>query len=281
MTKLLAAVFTITVLVAAPAGVSADGYLAYVSVYPDEAASTCEFSGGSTIQTAYVIVTNSIPLQQITFQTPVPDCVGAFVLETSPFVTTGNSQDGVTVDLGGCETSPLTVLTVYYSGENPGLCCYWPAHGVGGDWIDLEIVDCDGVTRFGRSAVGQNYDTPGCCEEFDVLAPYQPSPPDGATDVPLDVTLTWVLPDNRCFPWIQLDDTPPPGSNPPAEDSGYLTNYTPAQPLEPNTTYYWRIQLQCSYDRGSWSDVWTFTTGDVTVPTESVTWGGIKALYEL
>ena len=49
--------------------------------------------------------------------------------------------------------------------------------------------------------------------------------------------------------------------------------------LQPNTTYYWAVQLSSGLETGVRSPVWTFTTGAGTVPVRSTTWGAVKALY--
>ena len=263
---------------------AADGALAFVGVYPDETIATCQHSGGaSTVSVAYVILTNSIPLQEISFSAPIPDCLGgsgAFVFETSTFATTGNSQTGITIDLGECTTSPVTLLTIYYSGASAE-CCPWVVlpHG-GAPWpMEFEFIDCDGGVRPGASAVNGPLYTGECCRTFDVLAPYEPYPADGATGVSTEVDLEWLLPDLRCGEWIYFDVIPAPWEIVPNDDFDYYTTYDPGT-LQPNTTYYWKVYMQCDMDTGARSPLWSFTTGDGPVAVESSTWGRVKALYE-
>jgi len=258
--------------------------LGYLGVYPDESATVCEHVGGtSPISVAHVVLTNSIPVRELTFTAPVPGCLGgpgAFVFELSPFATTGNSQTGITIDLGDCITdTPVTVLTIYYIGGPVASCCYWTVGtDLGPGAFTYEFVGCDGNTREGGSTV--NTRIYQCCESFDVLDAYQPYPPDGATGMPTNVEMSWLLPDQRCEEWIYITTQPYPPTGPRPGTYDYFTTYTPSPELQPNTTYYWAIGLQCSYDIGAVSPLWTFTTGDGPVATEVTTWGRIKALYE-
>lgn len=279
-----AAVLILAALVSLMAPGAAAQTLGYLGVYPDETMVVCEHTGGGDpISVAHVILTNSIPVRELTFTAPVPDCLGgpgAFVFELSPFPTEGNSQTGITIDLGGCVTdTPVTVLTIYYLGGPASSCCYWTVGSwPGPDAYSYEFVDCDGVTRLGASAVNSRIYT--CCESYDVLSPYEPSPPDGATGVSTEVVLEWLLPDLRCGEWIDLATHPPYPGPRPSDNFDYFTSYQPPEPLEANTTYYWQVRLQCDLDTGTLSPVWTFTTGDGPVTTEATTWGRIKALYE-
>lgn len=280
MRSLCAPALIAVALLATPADLPALSTHAYVGVFQDEAASHCEFT--QLQSTAYVVVTNAIPMTSITFQAGIPPGIGTYIYESSSFSTTGNSQTGVTVNLGGCTASPVTLMSILYTGGPlPPDCVYWPAHGVGGDqWSQFTFVDCDGVTRGGQTAVFQNSETQACCETAEgYLAPYHPWPPDGATDVPRDLTMTWELPDERGYVWLQLGTEPPPPLSAPPGDYGYWDSYTPPEPLEPNTTYYWVVSLLQDYYHGVRSDTWSFTTGETTVPVEVTTWGSVKALY--
>jgi hypothetical protein len=109
-----------------------------------------------------------------------------------------------------------------------------------------------------------------------------PSPPDGATNVP--VSFIW--------PGYEIDDAHlcnPPlchddmyrlyfGADPdPPLVWTYMKPYPSLGPLEAGTTYYWRITVvNCGFYVDS--PVWSFTTENAT-PAESRTWGAVKALY--
>lgn len=247
---------------------------AYLGVYPDEAMTSCEHAGGGPT-VAYVILTNAIGVKEITFRAPVPDCLGgsnAFIYSGSAFPFTGDSQTGVTVDLGECTSSyPVTVLIIYYDGQRTCStdCGGWPV-------IDVTFVDCSGVARSGGSKTGCDYT--GACEGADVLGPYGPYPADGANGVPTNVTLRWTLPQEACEELFFLDTQWMDNSF--YWPGGYFTTWEPAQELEPNTTYVWRPRLACTYDDFySWPPLWTFTTGEGPVAAKPSTWGRVKALY--
>ncbi|HEX6791908.1 MAG TPA: hypothetical protein VF247_11410, partial [Candidatus Krumholzibacteria bacterium] len=68
------------------------------------------------------------------------------------------------------------------------------------------------------------------------------------------------------------------GTSPDPPELGYGTvSPSPIGPLQPETTYYWRILARRFCLSGA-SPVWSFTTGK-GVATKQSTWGGIKALY--
>lgn len=89
-----------------------------------------------------------------------------------------------------------------------------------------------------------------------------PSPADGAIDVPIDVTLSWTAGLCAKFHTVHFGTNPAPG---PAENKGTqprdVTSYDPGS-LEWDTTYYWRIDGANNMDPCSpWNgDIWSFTT---------------------
>lgn len=111
------------------------------------------------------------------------------------------------------------------------------------------------------------------------VAPHDPLPPDGATNVPRDVVLRWNwIPPQDCTPTayhhsMGLATTP----NPPPDTFANVDACNP-QPrswcyrpglLEANTKYYWR---------GAGGSEWTFTTGEQTAITKN-TWSRVKQLF--
>lgn len=255
-----------------------DETLGYLAVYQDEAAGSCEFTPSGPGY-AYVVLNHSLPAQQLTFTAPRPSFIGGILFETSAFATTGDSQTGITVDLGLCMSPPVTVLSIYHlgAGSIEG-CATWP---VGEEFAyEYEFVDCNGETRQGRSAVYAGPTIEGfCCPGDLVLTPYDPYPPDGATGVPTNVILSWTLPDQVGGEWVYFTDEPyPPGIWCSIRDD-YFTTWEP-EGLQPNTTYYWMVGLEWnSCYSGVRSDFWSFTTGEGPVATRPATWGRVKALY--
>lgn len=114
-----------------------------------------------------------------------------------------------------------------------------------------------------------------------VDAPSNPSPADGATDVPLNATLTCELHEaeyfSACVPlgyeWAAVDF----GTTPDPPPAGVLP-YAP-RGLVPGTTYHWRVNHKYFAAAVVSSPVWSFTTTTTPNPTEASTWGRIKAFY--
>jgi hypothetical protein len=111
-------------------------------------------------------------------------------------------------------------------------------------------------------------------------APTNPLPADGATGVPLNVTLQWYVPPiqiETCEPgtiWenIYFGTVPdPPYVNSDLGDRRYVV----PQALLPNTRYYWRVTAGPNS-----SPVWSFTTAtDVNVAVRPSTWTQVRNLY--
>lgn len=274
----IAAVAAAILLGQAEPGLSSEA-VGYLGVYQDETAGSCEFTPAGASY-AYVVLTHSIPARELTFTAPKPPFIGMILFESSSFSTTGDTQTGITIDLGTCLAPPVTVMTIYHLGVgSTGDCPTWPVGEEVYDPYTYEFVDCDGVTRQGKSAVRPWMQ--GCCYPDNILTPYGPYPPDGATGVPTNVTMSWLLPELIGTEWIYISDEPyPPGIWCSIRDD-YFTAYEPDF-LLPNTTYYWMVGLNTSGDcyEGVRSDFWSFTTGDGPVATEVTTWGRIKAMYE-
>lgn len=99
--------------------------------------------------------------------------------------------------------------------------------------------------------------------------PSNPSPSDGATNVPIDTDLSWSCsdPDGDALKYdIYFGDTNPP----PLVKSDYTsTTYDPGI-LEYNTKYYWKIVAKDGYAETE-GDVWSFTTASPpdTIPPET------------
>jgi hypothetical protein len=276
---LIAAVVAALVAGAGPA--RSDEAVGYLAVYPDETAGSCEFVPNATSM-AYVVLTHSIPVQELTFTAPKPSFIGTIIYESSPFATTGDSQTGITVDLGMCMSAPVTVLSIYHLGVgSTSGCATWPVgENPGFGDFTFDLVDCDGVTRQGHSAVLASPTTEGVCCPTDLwLTPYDPYPANGATDVPTNVILSWTLPEEAGGEWVWFTDQPYYPGYWCSTREDYFTTYDPGE-LQPHTTYYWQIGLEWnSCYSGVSGGRWSFTTGDGPVTTEETTWGRIKALY--
>ncbi|MBN1354764.1 hypothetical protein JXA40_00685 [bacterium] len=98
----------------------------------------------------------------------------------------------------------------------------------------------------------------------DNLPPYEPSgpnPPDGATNVALDVTLQWTGGDPNSEDTVSYDIYFGTDSNPPLVATDHPTNtYTPSTQLDPDTLYYWKIVSRDNWGAETEGPVWSFTT---------------------
>lgn len=153
----------------------------------------------------------------------------------------------------------------------------------------IELTDCDGYAMTGADHIGSYIDP---CELRYLIAGYRPFPADGATDVPLNVTPSWMGPGNlvwladhpitsyldtdlMCWPDNWLSD-----------ENGAVPAASCNQPLSlaPNTTYYWVIgnanPNACEdCEVLAVSKMYSFTTADGPLLTEPSTWGYVKSLY--
>lgn len=187
--------------------------------------------------------------------------------DTPGYTTTGSASTGVTVSFDGCKTGTFLVGTLHYLVTSSLQCgLFWVRSGLSSPGVETAL--CGG----GTSSVG------GQESYFSTHENYYANryPADGATGVPLDVSLTWDLwycyAPGDCFEdcWYVAFGTDPDN----------LTHYPIGSPfapgpLEPNTTYYWYIQ----WYPVSGSPTWSFTTADDIVATERTTWGVVKSRY--
>jgi len=189
-------------------------------------------------------------------------------------------------------SSPVTIFSppngefdLTFPGAAPVLVCVVPpgpavtlsvvpatGHGA------IEVTDRDG---YDMSAVWE-----GCI--YQLLGPYRPNPPDGATDVPTNQLLSYVGDAN----YVALSTNPNMDIWDPANViicNNIETGTTgppcslPLNPgsLAPHTTYYWQAAYYCACGQvyAGYSEVFSFTTGDGPLAVDSTTWGRVKALY--
>jgi len=91
--------------------------------------------------------------------------------------------------------------------------------------------------------------------------PSNPSPPDGATNVPIDTSLSWSCsdPDGDALKYdIYLGTSVPP---PLVMSDHTSTTYDPI--LEYNTTYYWKVVAKDNHGGKAESPIWSFTTEEI------------------
>jgi len=98
--------------------------------------------------------------------------------------------------------------------------------------------------------------------------PESPYPPDGATDIPINVTLSWTCTDPDGDPLrfdIYFGTSYPPEIKVKEDHVGL--NF-PLEQLEYNTEYFWRIDAKDDHKHITEGDDWSFTTGDNSAPNK-------------
>lgn len=239
---------------------------------------TQQSSGGCTvivppsIATVEVWVDPTVPLTRARFSLQDPP-FGAIFAEDYEYPHTGDRATGVELDLGGCVTESAVKLATYTVAltDLTGQCVPWKVDD------SPEVVDCDGVDRPASGRYHEFSGADGCCNDPACgLPPSNVFPPDGATNVHIDVELSWQV-ENDLTDNMQLAI----GTDPACGDLVvYFFSGSAFAPdfLMPETTYYWWVGWSYFECNGR-SPTMTFTTGGA-VPVETTTWGRIKALYE-
>lgn len=264
------------VLLAAAPAQSQQGYV-YVRI---DGQTACQVDLSAGIHTASVVVVNAQPFQGVEFRAPVPAGV-QYLGDQSDYLSIGNSQTGVQVGTGCQASVPFELLRIVFFVPAPLNDVHWSVESYPGQ-TSIRLADCSGRWMTGSNAYSIY------CDEGFMIGPYAPNPPDGATNVPLDVALSFVgaatevgVADHPMeWPYegnvFYCDSSPYPPGNPPCDlplDPG---------PLLPNTTYYWRsVNACCCCEHGEFGagDVWSFTTGEAPLSVNKTTWGQVKAMY--
>ena len=114
-------------------------------------------------------------------------------------------------------------------------------------------------------------------------APSNPSPMNGATNVPINPTLTWTCTDpdgDKMYYDVYFDaENPNPTTQVSINQTG--KTYQPSQ-LEYNTTYYWKIVTEDIFGATTEGPIWSFTSMEepVYIPnldaTGTLQWTGVK-----
>jgi hypothetical protein len=210
---------------------------------------------GETWQGSGIYVINEVPVFPSTVRTYNPN--------------------GFAINFGACIDAPVHVLTLRsLCGSAPPDCQVL--------WIDaIELRDCAGqsIPIADGYYFGNPVDT--LCT---LLPPPDRFPPDGATNVPRDVVLSWGEMDGpsmgECFGPDQFSVRFGTTSDPRIEWSGWGRFFDPYGLLQEDTTYYWSLIGMRPGGGNVTTPTWTFSTGPGgPVATEHTTWGKIKALY--
>lgn len=257
---------------------------ARVQAYPDLLLSAwpdgfyCQLDANNFFPTIYVIFSNwSGEATRVAFGAALSPNSGYAVYYTeSAFNVTGDMNSGFIVDLGSCFQGSATVMQFYLVptgefGECPSFQVT-PHPSYGG----IRYFDCSDAPHRAERSTGMRLNPPGTCEV--ASAPYDPYPADGATNVPVSISLEWSFDEPQCGVTSGREDNIYFGTvpNPPFLDIWGDEPY-PLQPLQPSTTYYWKVRTR-AYGLIGTSPVWSFTTAS-PVATKRTTWGTIRALY--
>lgn len=218
------------------------------------------------------------------FKVTAPTCSSYELVGFEPafgFLSFGEPQAGVAVGLAGCRRGGFILRLDYVKVSEPtsDCCGVWLVPHPDAVTGQVETLDCASVAYAVEPQAiwfrGDESCTP-------MPAPSDPYPPDGATNVPLTVTLNCTLHDDEavftsCLP-LHGDgvnvyfgtDPDPPLATPQGQ-------FPMPRTLSPGTTYHWRVEHWNGPAHGL-SPRWSFTTANAT-PVETSTWGAIKALY--
>ena len=235
----------------------------------------CSLDLSVPVRTIYVQALAQ-PCQRVRLSLPNPP-IGQILDEQWNFPFTGDRINGMELDLGNCSSGgdvTLGAITVF---AVPSGCPVWQVDA------GAEVQDCDANWHQARElpsnmgCVGQV-----CIDYFQQcpgLPPFGLYPPDGATNVPTNVQLTWVENGPYSYCSVRISTDPACGSGDYYPVDCGAQSYSPSF-LQPETTYYW--QAFTSFDAcsgGGLSPVHSFTT-EGPIPVTTTTWGRVKAMYQ-
>ena len=258
-----AALLALTLLLLSSSAVVAQQ--AEIGIYNDENRSSCSLSdAGSGTISAYVVVNAPNGMTGARFSIPIPNCFKAvWVGDVSDYTLLGNSQNDISIGLGGCREGLTHVLTVLYQKSSPTApCCELqikPAEAQ----ADVQFADCGFELRTLAPRSGFiNADATCACSSGSNLAPSVPTNPlpfSGAGNVRTDVSLTWEAsdPEHDALHYDLYLGTSP---NPPLVASNLtVASYAPPS-LAERTLYYWKVVAFDSGNHSTEGPVWNFTT---------------------
>ncbi len=128
------------------AGVPVGGGASTVEIYADQSGTMCSLSDVTPgLQYVYVFVRPVGGATGLQFSAPKPDCYTAYYLGedvTPGLLSIGNTQDGISLALGGCVDVRMPVVTIAYFGIGTTLpCCEYPVLPDPGK-SGIIVVDC-------------------------------------------------------------------------------------------------------------------------------------------
>jgi hypothetical protein len=241
----------------------------------------------TSVITLYAVYVYGPPINEISFQLPIPQCASlAYLGESSQFANViGTAQTGVTVGFGTCESPHVTVLQLTFlgSGLSQDCCLVIPLGHPNATSGKIEAKDCSGNTLLVGGHPGLINPVLGCECTPDMIRPEvsNPHPVNGAQNVALDTELEWDTydPEHGVSEYTMYFGTQ---SDPPEIPGRFHQSTYDPGPLSYETTYYWSVVVWWVSGSGiSKGPVWSFTTGRNPTPIGNTTWGAIKALYRM
>ena len=232
----------------------------------------------------YVLVMAYPGVTEVHFAAPLPDCMTGTSLvawnSNFPASTVGSLKTGLSVKFGHCYTDVVHVLTITLqsNGTMENCCLYMPVDTSLATTEPIKALDCEGNTIHLDALAGAfNFDYTTSCGG--PTEPANPVPADGDTITGTYVDLDWhsIAPLGtglgEFLENLYLGTSP----NPPLH-SLYVYRPVHVGPLQPNTTYYWKVVGSTQFG-GATGPVWSFQTGEATSPTKHDTWGAIKSMH--
>ena len=143
-----------------------------IGVFADPGGTNCNITDGSPgVIPIYVVHMLTPGATASSFSTPLPSCMtGAVWLSDAQVfdVTLGDSQSGVSIGYGSCQSAPIHVLTVSVFGQGLSVACC--KFGVFADPNQpsgqIEVVDCGGSLSYAGGVTARVNGDGSCgCEE--------------------------------------------------------------------------------------------------------------------
>jgi hypothetical protein len=181
--------------------------------------------------------------------------------------------EGAKISFATCQSATVTLYTATLFVLAPSASVYWSVAPHSSPSVPGTTCPTAGLCGGGSAAciIAQ-------VPQQHAIPPSNPSPADGATDVPLDPTLLFNWQSSGCgcagVPCVALYFGVDP--DPPLFFSQCDIPF-PALHLEPSTTYYWRVDATFCGPTFH-GPVWSFTT----VPplgAEATTWSNVKMIF--
>jgi hypothetical protein len=153
----------------------AAGQAGYIGIFSDPFGTDCELdatvtgipddlggqqgspSSSVAVTQYYIVHLNAVRAMEVRFAAPKPACMAAHWLQdASVYVYTGNSQTGIQMGYGTCQTGTFHILTISYvvDGLTPECCLYPVVADPGVSSGKIEVVDCDSHLSYGTGSYG-------------------------------------------------------------------------------------------------------------------------------